>query len=159
MKWVKPILIFAALWVLVAGAIVAQGLPWLPGTRTQWLLVVGLGPPMYLLAEGVFSWLFSARRGHRVSRRNFSLVRVLLLLLAVLVCFGLAWAAASWLDSALEGPTRETSLVIMGSQEGRRHGYDTPDELDEPRGFVRDLDVLALRGLCPSLPPSMRESA
>lgn len=95
-RW-KSFLPFLAMWLFLAAALLMQGLPWSPKTPTHWLLVIGLGPPLYLLGEGIFTWLLSAEHGHRISPRAFSGLRILAALIAVIICFGLAWLVASWL--------------------------------------------------------------
>ena len=60
-------------------------------TQIQWLLLIGLGPPAYVLGEAFFGWLLSRDHGHSLSPRRFSVVRIIVALPVVLGVFGLGW--------------------------------------------------------------------
>jgi hypothetical protein len=65
--------------------------PDLPKSKSQWLWFVAVGPPLYVLGEVFFDWLFSPEHGHAVSARRFSVARVLIALPVVLVVLALCW--------------------------------------------------------------------
>ncbi|MDQ3059755.1 MAG: hypothetical protein M3R45_09535 [Pseudomonadota bacterium] len=81
----------ASLWLLVAGLLTLMLWPDLPATQTQWWLLIGLGPPVYVLGEAFFGWLLSRNHGHSLSPRRFSVVRLIVALPVVLEVFALGW--------------------------------------------------------------------
>lgn len=90
-------LLIAVVWVMVAGLLALQFWPDLPHTAKQWAVFVGIGPPVYVALEAGFGWLFSRRHGETISSRPFSIARVLLALLTVL----LVLAACGWIARML----------------------------------------------------------
>ncbi len=78
-------------WLFIAGFLIIQAWPDLPHTSLQWFLLVAFGPPLYVLGEGFFGWLFSPKYGKAISAREFSFVRVLLALPAVLAFVAFCW--------------------------------------------------------------------
>jgi hypothetical protein len=86
----------AIAWLLVAAFLVFQFWPDLPKSYLQWLLLVVFGPPLYVLGEAFFGWLFSLRHGQSISPRPFSPIRILVALPVVLAFLALSWWL-SWL--------------------------------------------------------------
>ena len=99
MKRIELALPVAAMWLLMVAVLLIQSLPWIPSTLTQWLVVVGIGPPLYLAGEGIFSWLLSLEHGYRLSPRPFSVLRVLAALATVIMSCGIIWFVLSWLEA------------------------------------------------------------
>jgi hypothetical protein len=91
------LLVGAVCWLLLVGLILLQFWPNLPRSTTQWALVIVFGPPLYLLGELVFGWLFSDRHSRAISQSTFSFLRILVALPVLLVLVGLCW----WLSSAI----------------------------------------------------------
>lgn len=52
----------AAIWLLIAGVILLNFWPHMPRSTAQWALFIAFGPPLYVLAEGFFEWVFSGTR-------------------------------------------------------------------------------------------------
>lgn len=88
-------------WLLVGCLLLLQLWPDLPRTWQQLALVVSIGPPLYVFAEGAFGWLFSPKHGAAISHRRFSVVRIGAALIVALAWFALVW----WLESFGNGPT------------------------------------------------------
>jgi len=97
-KWHRALCSLAVVWLFLVGFLFLQSWPNLPRSNLQWLLFVALGPPLYVLGEALFGWLFSPVHGHAISRRTFSVVRVAIVLPVVFVLFALSWWL-SWLLS------------------------------------------------------------
>jgi hypothetical protein len=68
--------------------------PWAPKTTLQWIILIALGPPLYILGEEFFGWLFSRKHGFAISPREFSFLRIgvgLVVCLAWLGLLSLLW--------------------------------------------------------------------
>ena len=96
-SWSRWLPAFAAIWLVLVALLAIQAWPDLPRTTGQWLLFVALGPPLYVLGEAFFAWLFSPTRGHSISPKQFSVARIAIALPVVLALFALSW----WLSSLL----------------------------------------------------------
>ena len=92
----RALLLVALAWLLVAGLLTLQFWPDLPQSKLHWVLLVAFGPPLYVLGEAFFGWLFSQRHGQSVSPHGFSLKRILIALPVVLAFTALCWWL-SWL--------------------------------------------------------------
>jgi hypothetical protein len=91
------VLVLAALaWLFIAGLLMVEFLPNLPRTKSQWLLFISFGPPLYVLGDAFVGWLFSTQHGQVISPRGFSVARVLIVLPVVLVLIALGWLL-SWI--------------------------------------------------------------
>ena len=82
-KWLSLLPALALLWLVIGCFLAFQLWPDLPHTKLQWFLFIVFGPPIYILGEAFFGWLFSPDR-------------VLLALPIVLSLFALSWWV-SWL--------------------------------------------------------------
>jgi hypothetical protein len=87
----------ASAWLLVSALLVFQMLPTLPRSLLQWCLFLGFGPPLYVLGEGFFAWLFSPAHGYAIENRPFSVLRIVVALPVMLVFMALSW----WLSGLL----------------------------------------------------------
>ncbi len=85
----KVLVVVAGGWAALVALIVLQAAPALPRNNLEWFLVLVAGPPLYVLGEGFFGWLFSPEHGRRISPKSFSLFRVMLALVVTLVLLGL----------------------------------------------------------------------
>ena len=94
----SALLPIALVWMIVAGLLVVSFWPALPSTWLQWLLFIAFGPPVYVIGEEFFGWVFSSRRGAAISNRRFSLKRILFGVCVMLVCLPIAWGLI-WLGS------------------------------------------------------------
>jgi hypothetical protein len=83
--------------LFVVALLIVQAWPDLPRTPEQWFLFIALGPPLYVLGEAFFAWLFSEAVGQSISSKQFSLARIVIALPVVLALFALSW----WLSSLL----------------------------------------------------------
>ena len=86
---IRTILLGACAWLLVAGFLVFQFWPHLPKSGPQWVLFVMFGPPVYVLLEGIFDWLFSEKHGRAISEKKFSGARIMVALSAIVAAFTL----------------------------------------------------------------------
>ncbi|MFZ2652078.1 MAG: hypothetical protein WA210_18425 [Burkholderiaceae bacterium] len=90
-KWVRWLPALAILWLLIAAFIAVQLWPQLARSQLQWLVLIALGPPFYVLGEAFFGWLFSEAHGRAISTRRISVTRI-----AVALVLGVAWVALCW---------------------------------------------------------------
>ena len=67
----------AVAWLIVAGVLALQFWPAVPNTAAGWVAFIAFGPPLYVLGEGVFEWLWSTRAGRAVSEHPSSSLRIL----------------------------------------------------------------------------------
>lgn len=98
-NWYRWLLPTVLVWLLVASLLLLSAWPDIPRTGYQWALLLGLGPPLYLLSEAVCVWLSSPARGWAISRKRFSVVRIAIALPVALAWFALAWWFASLVGS------------------------------------------------------------
>jgi hypothetical protein len=96
----RLLLLIAVVWVVVAGFLLLALLPQLPHSRLQWFLFIAFGPPLYVLGEGFFGWLFSPKHGCSISQRRFSVARILILFPVALALLALCWFLASLLTKS-----------------------------------------------------------
>lgn len=54
---IKLVVAGVGLWLLVAAIAALTLLPRLPGSWGQWLLLIVFGPPVYVVLEGLGTWL------------------------------------------------------------------------------------------------------
>jgi hypothetical protein len=94
-KRIQLLLGLAAVWLFVAGMLILQLWPDLPKTDFGWFLLIVFGPPVYVAGEGFFGWLLSKKHGNRISNKQFSLLRVVLSLVVMLLVIGLGILVSS----------------------------------------------------------------
>jgi hypothetical protein len=82
---VKVLVWGAIAWLVVCGIVLLQIAPDFPRTTVQWALLLVLGPPIYVLGEALGSWHFSPARGHRISSKRFSVLRLAYALLVIVL--------------------------------------------------------------------------
>jgi hypothetical protein len=99
-SWSRTLVGGAVAWLFLVALLVLLFLPNLPQSALQWVLLVVLGPPAYVLGEAFFGWLLSREHGTAISRRRFSIKRIAVLLLVFLAVFALSW----WLSLLLTAP-------------------------------------------------------
>jgi len=87
---IRLLLWSAVAWLVIFGIVLLYVAPDFPRTTVQWALLFVLGPPIYVLGEALGAWLFSPDRGHRISAKRFSLLRIVyaLLVIALIVAAG-----------------------------------------------------------------------
>ena len=83
-------------WVVLGGFLLFQLWPGVPKSTVQWISLLVVGPPLYLLGEALFGWLFSERHGEKLSPRRFSVLRIVVAFPIVLAAFAVSWWL-SWL--------------------------------------------------------------
>jgi predicted membrane channel-forming protein YqfA (hemolysin III family) len=86
-KWTRVLPFIAFLWLLIAGLLTLMLWPDWPQTPIQWFLLIGLGPPVYILGEAFFGWVFSKNHGMDLSPRRFSIFRIFVALPVMLGFF------------------------------------------------------------------------
>ena len=82
----RLLIALAVAWPFVMAAVLSR---WAPALVFEWFLVLVVGPPLYVVGEWFFGWLYSPEHGRRISSRSFSLLRVLLALGVILVLIAL----------------------------------------------------------------------
>lgn len=63
----RILLLCAIVWLILVGIVAVTFWPFLPSTPLGWVAFVILAPPLYLLGEAVFEWLWSSRFGRAVA--------------------------------------------------------------------------------------------
>lgn len=99
-SWSRTLLVGAIVWLVIAGFLVVQLWSYLPHSTLQWAFLVGLGPPLYVLGEGFFAWLFSQQHGTAISRKPFSIKRIAVALPVAMAAVGVSL----WLFWLLTAP-------------------------------------------------------
>lgn len=79
-----------AAWFLIAGFSALMAWPDLPKSDFGWLVLLVVGPPVYVAADWFFEWLLSEKRGNRISRKRFSWLRVVIAFFVAVVFVGLS---------------------------------------------------------------------
>ncbi len=97
-RFVVPV---AITWVVVAVVLILQLWPNLPASRHQWALLLGFGPPVFVAVEWWSSWILAKSRAWPISRKRFSVLRIILLLPVVLFYIAVAW----WFAALIGVPT------------------------------------------------------
>lgn len=98
-RWVRLLPVVAFVWLLASGLLLLQFWPVIPQSKTQWVLFIAFGPPLWVLGEAVSEWLFSKRRGYSISPSRFSYRRILFGLVVALVVVALVGGASSLLSA------------------------------------------------------------
>jgi len=91
--------VLAICWLVFAGLLTLLMWPDLPRKDSQWLLLITLGPPVFVFGEAIFSWLLSPKHGMFVSRSRFSVLRILIAFPLALGWFVLCWWFARLISS------------------------------------------------------------
>jgi hypothetical protein len=90
----------AVFWVFACGLVLLYGWPF-PESWKQWALLIALGPPSFFLGEAACDWIFSRINGEASSERSFSVARVILAVLVVIIVVAIGWAAAQLLTEII----------------------------------------------------------
>ena len=72
-------------------------LPHIPNSYIQWLVVIVIGPPLYVLGELIIGSVFSPERGSAISSKQFSVLRIIIGVVVAAVVVALSW----WLNEFL----------------------------------------------------------
>jgi hypothetical protein len=96
---IRTLLVVAVLWLVVATFLVLQFWPNVPHSPLKWVLFIVFGPPLYVLGEEFFGWLFSPKHGAAISPNRFSAKRILIALPILVAVVALGWWL-SWLISS-----------------------------------------------------------
>ena len=89
--WGRIIFWAAVSWLFIVGLIVLNFWPYLPKSKTQWFLLIAIGPPLYVFTREGSGWLFSRRHGYAISQRSFSVARILVALFMFLAVYAFVW--------------------------------------------------------------------
>jgi len=85
----------ALAWLFLVGLLIVEFWPDVPTSKSRWLLFIAVGPPLYILGEAFFGWVFSPEHGYALSPRRFSIGRVLIAMpiaaVALVLCWFLSW--------------------------------------------------------------------
>ena len=90
-NWSHILIAGAVCWLLLVALVSALSWPYLPRSVPGWALFAVVAPALYVVGEGVGSWLFSREHGMNISRSKFSVARVLVALVVIAVGFGAFW--------------------------------------------------------------------
>src|SRR5580698_1123319 len=60
LQWATFVLMFAVIWLVMVGLIIAASF-WIPQSRTGWILLILLGPPAWLLGEFLLFLLYKSK--------------------------------------------------------------------------------------------------
>jgi zinc transporter ZupT len=82
-KAVTFLVALSAMWAFLVGLVILS--IGVPETRTQWIIAVVAGPPLYVAADVFFERLFLKGHGER---KPFSWLRILVALAVMLAVFG-----------------------------------------------------------------------
>jgi hypothetical protein len=83
-------------WIVLALGLLLLVLPSVPTTTRGFFLFVLFAPPIYLIGETFFSWVFSEEHGRGISTRRFSLARILLGVVVAAIAFALSVVVQSY---------------------------------------------------------------
>ena len=73
---VRTTLAGAVAWLVLVGLLAAEFWPTIPTTTSGWVLFVLLGPPTWVLVEGVVGGLWASRAGRALSEHPSFAVRI-----------------------------------------------------------------------------------
>jgi hypothetical protein len=79
----------AAVWLFMVGFLILQLWPDFPKTELGWFLLIVVGPPIYAAGEGFRGWFFSEKLSKKISKKQFSWLRVAIVFCVVAVILGL----------------------------------------------------------------------
>jgi len=91
-KRVKQLLYFVLIWFVVSGLLALYMWVWwggLPKSKHPWVLIIVFG--LYIVGESFFDWLYLRKRGRKISRRQVSIIRVVLALVFIGFSVWVGW--------------------------------------------------------------------
>ena len=103
LEWATFALKFAVIWLFMVGLIIAASF-WIPQSRTGWILLILLGPPMWLLGEFLLFLLYKSKLYQRTIGGLPAYARISLgvvLLLGLLFSGYAAFSVCAWVVSEL----------------------------------------------------------
>ena len=85
----KASAIFCIVWLVLTGISIFILLPHIPNSYIQWLVVIVIGPPLYVIGELTVGSFFSPERGNAISLKRFSALRIFIgfVVAAIVVVF------------------------------------------------------------------------
>lgn len=81
----RTVVVGAIFWIVIAGIVLVQIWPTMPETYRDWLVFVAIAPPIYVLLEALGAWIFSEKHGFALSSGRFSLLRIAVATIAVIL--------------------------------------------------------------------------
>lgn len=81
----------AVIWLFLAALFALEFWPHLPESTSEWVAIIVVGPPLYVLAEGAAEWLWSTRTGRAIAHHPSSAVRIFWGVVIALVVGGAVW--------------------------------------------------------------------
>jgi len=91
----------AVAWFLIFGLVLLLVAPHFPASALEWALLFVAGPPLYVLGEALGSWVFSSERGHHISPKGFSVLRITYALVIMLAFVALSTTISGMLKGGL----------------------------------------------------------
>lgn len=76
MRKSQPLVGIAVAWLLVAGIALLTIWPSAPQSPSGWIVFFIFAPPLYVLGEALFEYLWSTRLGRAISEHPSRLVRI-----------------------------------------------------------------------------------
>ena len=83
--WLRRLIGVLIVWTIVAILVIIESVPETPTTIRGWVLLLLLGPPVYVAVEWAVEKLISAKMGSRISPARFSFRRIGILLFVMVV--------------------------------------------------------------------------
>lgn len=93
----KKIIGAALAWLLIAGVALLTFWPSIPTSWLGWLLLVIIGPPLYLLAETVGEWAWASGPGRKLSEHPSAVFRMAVGVVLGLVYLLVIFVVGHWL--------------------------------------------------------------
>jgi hypothetical protein len=87
----KAVSLFCIAWLLLTGISIFVLLPHIPNSYIQWLVVIVIGPPLYVLGELIIGGFFSPERGNAISSKQFSALRIIIGVVVAAVVVAFSW--------------------------------------------------------------------
>ncbi len=85
--------LIAFLWLLICGGSLLQLWPWRPTSPLQWVVFVLSAPLVYALLESAGNFMLSPQISARISKHQFSWLRVGYAIVAILLALAAFYAA------------------------------------------------------------------
>jgi hypothetical protein len=72
-------------------------LPHIPNSYIQWLVVIVVGPPLYVIGELTVGSFFSPERGNAISSKRFSALRIFIGLVVAAIVVAFSWCFSEFI--------------------------------------------------------------
>jgi hypothetical protein len=83
--------LFCVLWLVLTGVSIFILLPHIPNSYIQWLVVIVIGPPLYVIGELTVGSFLSPERGNAISSKRFSVLRIFIGFFVAVIVVTFSW--------------------------------------------------------------------